>query len=928
MRYLFVIILIFCCICPGFGRDSIYTYSITDQFERHDWIGDSVRYFVDVEGTHSIEDVIQLEKIRFTPPSNEIFPKGNFTYWACLRLENNTSSVRYDYFILPAQVDSIWVYLVKDEKVIDQQLTGSALKPRSKILSTFNNLVPYSLNPGESKTYYFKLKVLKQSPGISFTYFYVIPGQLMINQRFQRQPWQYFYAGILIFFFFLSLLMFGIFRERVFIYYAVLQFFFAAYFLNTSGFLADVSGNFWDLDQFILGILIVSGLVLSITLFIFRYIRLANYFPVYKWIVGVVAFIGIIFPHIAYLFIKDAVFIIQINNYNLLVWIVLLIIPVILRARKKDKPAKILLFSIGILTISAFFSILSLLNFIPNNALLRNSFQVGTILFSGILLYGLFDKINAIQLEKRHFKELDALKSTFFANISHEFRTPLTLIMGPLQQIIPKIEVPEDQRLLQTAQRNAQRLQRLINQLLDLSKLDAGKMQLHVSELNFAALLKGIVMSFESLAIRRSIRLHFVSENDDITLFVDRDKMEKIFYNLLSNAFKFTEDLGEVAVMVTEKKDWIDILVKDTGIGITPDRLPHIFDRFYQVDSSETRDKEGTGIGLSLVRELVQLHGGLITVESKDMEGTSFKVSFQKGKAHFKTADFEDSIQQSGLPGAVYVEVLEAESFVEEAEEVFLAETDKEQPVVLIIEDNNDVRAYIKHTLISKYQILEAVNGEEGIEKANTHLPDLVITDVMMPEKDGYEVCKSLKTDVQTSHIPVIILTAKAAQEEKLKGLEIGADDYLVKPFDSRELDVRVQNLIELRRRLRQRFAQSETIEPEAIQTNATDKAFLEKLCAILEANLSNEQFSAELFAQEAGMSRVHLNRKLKALTDLSASKFIQNFRLQQAMALLQKGAGNVSEIAFETGFSSTAYFVKCFRERYGKTPGTLLSDQ
>jgi signal transduction histidine kinase/DNA-binding response OmpR family regulator len=602
-------------------------------------------------------------------------------------------------------------------------------------------------------------------------------------------------------------------------------------------------------------------------------------------------------------------------------------VPVFLLTRKKDKSALILLISIGILFVGSVFFVLGLAYILPFEGLVKYGIQIGLLIFSAILFYGLFDKVNTIRGEKKRIEELDQLKSRFFANISHEFRTPLTLISGPIQQLIDDPDDTNDKHLLKTARRNADRLLALINQLLDLSKLEAGKMELSVQEQNFGALLKGITMSFESLAVRRHIRLHFASQQENISLFVDRDKIEKIFYNLLSNAFKFSEEQGEISVMLLDQKEEIEVLVRDNGKGIPADRLPHIFDRFYQVDSSETREQEGTGIGLALVKELVVLHQGNISVESKEGEGTTFRIHFLKGKGHFESHQLQEENEVIGdpTPAFSFPEFDQHESISPSLINNLPGQGNPENlPTVLIIEDNTDVRAYIKNHLVNSFHTLEAINGQDGIEKALEHLPDLIISDVMMPFKDGYEVCEILKTDPRSSHIPIILLTAKAAQEEKLKGLETGADDYLVKPFDTRELEVRVRNLIQLRQQLRQRFGESPRIDASAIGTNAVDKAFLEKVLSLIKEHLNDSQFSVEFLASEVGMSRVHLNRKLKALTDLSANKFIQAYRLEQALILLQEGAGNVSEIAFQTGFGSTAYFVKCFREKYGKTPGEV----
>lgn len=549
------------------------------------------------------------------------------------------------------------------------------------------------------------------------------------------------------------------------------------------------------------------------------------------------------------------------------------------------------------------------------------------VLFAVALGY----RTREIELEKQHFQELDTMKSHFFANISHEFRTPLTLVMEPIKQVAQKLPNNQDKNLLQMAYRNAGRLLQLINQLLDLSKLEARKMDLYAKEQDFAVLLKGIVMSFESLAIRKNIRLNYVSKQEHLSLYMDKDKIEKIFYNLLSNAFKFTEEQGEISILLTEQKKHLEVLVRDNGIGISAEQLPHIFNRFYQNTATAPSEQQGTGIGLALVKALVEMHGGTIQVKSTIKKGTTFTILLPKGKAHLQEHQLSKDTKVPETEGISSIQLIKDSLWPSSNLVTSLSPSDRQDrtdlPIVLIIEDNEDVRFYIKQHLIRSFQIIEAIDGQDGLDKALEHLPDLIISDVMMPQKDGYEVCHILKTDQRSSHIPVILLTAKAAQEEKLKGLETGADDYLVKPFDSQELEVRVRNLIELRRQLRQRFSESPTIQAQAIQTNSVDKAFLEKVVTTIENNFSNEQFSVVFLAKAVGMSRVHLNRKLKALTDQSANKFIQSLRLQKALELLQQKKGNVSEIAFEMGFSSTSYFVKCFKDKYGKTPGAVLEE-
>jgi len=395
-------------------------------------------------------------------------------------------------------------------------------------------------------------------------------------------------------------------------------------------------------------------------------------------------------------------------------------------------------------------------------------------------------EMSRFEAEKLH--EVDEMKSKFFANLSHEFRTPLTLIFGPAKDII---ENCDDKKAMQSAgiiKRNARRLYDLVNQLLDLSKLEAGKMKLEASEQNIVPLLKGYVLSFSSLAERKNITLSFNTIEENLNVYIDKDKVERIINNLLSNAFKFTPEGGKIDFTVEKLIEEVEIRIADNGIGIAKDRIDKIFDRFYQVDGSHTREQEGTGIGLALTKELVELHKGKIEIESEYGKGTTLKILLPLGKEHLKPEeiiekeikeDVEAKIEETEL-------VLEDENRKEKTDIDILLETDK--PLLLVVEDNSDVRKYIIGHLEDDFRIQDAVDGEDGLQEALKHIPDLIISDIMMPKMDGFELCEKLKTDERTSHIPIIMLTAKATNQDKIEGLETGADDYIMKPFDAEVL--------------------------------------------------------------------------------------------------------------------------------------------
>ncbi|MGI9542162.1 MAG: hybrid sensor histidine kinase/response regulator transcription factor, partial [Cyclobacteriaceae bacterium] len=525
------------------------------------------------------------------------------------------------------------------------------------------------------------------------------------------------------------------------------------------------------------------------------------------------------------------------------------------------------------------------------------------------------EKISEIKRQAEKLKELDKVKSRFFANISHEFRTPLTLILGPLVDRLNKKLIPADRQEFEVMRRNAQRLQRLINQLLDLSKIESRSLKLQVSKGDIHFFLRAILSSFSSYAKQRNIQYEMLIPEQELQGYFDDDKLEKIIYNLVSNAFKFTADGGEITVSSQWRSDLLKIEVTDNGCGIPAHKLNAVFNRFYQTDDSPTRTHEGTGIGLALTKELVSLHKGTVTVKSTPGQGSTFTITLPLKASAYK----DQKISKEAIPRHSLHVSRQIHNEIETPPIDRITEA-TDAPIVLVVEDHAELRHYIKSHL-SNYRVLEAANGSEGLTVAIKQVPDLVISDVMMPKMNGVDLLHSLKTNEKTSHIPVILLTAKADLPSKLEGFETGADDYLTKPFDAKELLARCQNIIEQRKLLRNKFSSTLVLKPKDIAITPTDEVFLNKVMETVEKHLEDSSFSVEVFQQEVGMSRMQLHRKLKALTDYSTTEFIRVQRLKRAAQLLADTDATISDICYRVGFNSLSYFTKCFKEQYGKTP-------
>ena len=535
-------------------------------------------------------------------------------------------------------------------------------------------------------------------------------------------------------------------------------------------------------------------------------------------------------------------------------------------------------------------------------------FSIILLLLIGIMVY----IYRTILMKRRIEEEANKAKLQFFTNISHELRTPLTLIADPVNYIIHDDNLNSQQRsMLQIVQRNVLVLTQLVSEILDFRKVQNGKMELRLSDFNLAESMKQWIKLFSASAQKKHITIS-MDAPDTIMLRADQDKIERICYNLLSNALKYTSEGGEISLMAKEEGGRVMISVADNGCGISSDELPYIFDRFYQAKNAG----RGTGIGLAIVKAFTELHHGEVSATSIEGKGSTFTIHIpvrQKGEV---TNQPTEKIEQLVEPSSAE-EVPNQARHIDELIQPY--QTDK--PEVLIIDDNIDIRTYLRSVLSEKYNVSEAADGKVGLELARKIVPDIVLSDIMMPVMDGLAFCQQLKTDKAISHIPVILLTARSLDEQRAEGYEHGADAYLSKPFSLRLLFSRIDNLIQSRKKLSKLFSNSDENDAFEKLSNETDKTFAVQLRKIIQDNLSDNEFNVERIGDEIGLSRVQLYRKVKALTGYSPVEMLRKARLTRARHLLQTTERTVSEVAYAVGFSTPSYFSKCYKDEFGESP-------
>lgn len=865
-----------------------------------------------LSGEFSLEAVTSDTTLPWQPARGRYETKEDFYGWNKISFQNIGQKIRHDFLIFYSGVSEAKAYILKDGKLID-----SLTEENMDALPGLGNSFPISLRPGEKQTLYYyglyQAGVYSNPPSITS----LSAGARVIKSRVVLHYQNYLYAGIMISLVVMSLLLFGLFKERMFIFFALMSFGFIVYFQVIrllSGMLSFTWLRFgwvWPVD---IGLIFI---ILGSTGFIFDYLNLTqrrSWRSTVFMAFTILAVVACLFTRSDF---SDWRTMVLISNSAIVLWMIIAIYVMVYYALRAVPEAKVLLGSVTAMVLFGMAYLLSN-NVYGQNSSFASLLQIGTVIFSGIIFVGLYNKVGFIRAKTIQLSNQNNFITRFFTNISHEFRTPLTLMLGPVEQLMERQNTAADQELLEIVQRNAQRQLRLVNQILELSRLEATQLLLHARNVDVLPVLRRIVYGYESLAEQRQIDLSFRTELESLVLRVETDKLETICYNLLTNAFKFTPDGGAITVNLSLDNGAAVVTIHDNGSGIKASALPHIFNRFYSDDEHQYTALEGSGVGLALTRELVRLHGGEITAKSVPGKKTTFRI----------TLPYE--------PGLV-VDVLQETSVNENTPLAIVAQKTTDllhatptsnktvtvAPLIVVVEDNSDLQHYLATSLSPHYRVQLAANGREGLALIEQVMPDLVISDVMMPEMDGFEMCGLLKSRLTISHIPVILLTARSTSEDKVAGLSTGADDYLTKPFNQKELLARARNLIESRKLLRERFAASITLKPEEVTSTSVDREFLLAAMNAVEQNIDKEDFKVAELARELAMSRTSLNQKFRALLDQSTNEFIQNVRLERAADLLLKQQGlPVGDVAFQTGFKSTSYFVRCFREKFGETPG------
>ncbi len=881
----------------------------------------TLEYVKDPDHTLSFDEISQNweQMCSFVRPGNYRTDDRKSIYWMRLRIAPSNYSEELWFFAKNADFIDIEVYKPDLTGAYVKKAIGYSAKLKSKDIPIWLPVFKVLTSTTDTTDIYLRLQTSPSHFEFSIPTIYLDPILQHVNKEellyaLPIESWQTgFFFGICAIQFFIFLILFFITKDRSILYLSVyltgLVFYAAAESMgrlefNVFYFLYDTP-NILGLFATIGSILIVGGL-LKITSRVLKLSDAVKHIELYINLLIIFFAVVMLFAQLKFAFITVDIRYILIyvmrSRRFLYILAILFVLSASIWATLKRKPDA-LFFLIATLPLVVTHVYGSLIPIMPNRTI--HYFDVlqwgylGTFVLMGLVIGIRINRLRFQELRAQSLEETDRLKNRFFANFTHELRTPLTIILGMVNEIARN---PQQMMKvgLSVIRRNGENLLGIVNQILDLTKLEVGKLELKLVQDDIIYYLKYLLESFHSAAEQKDIELIFKTSEAEIVMDYDPERIRQIVTNLLSNAIKFTPTGGQIKLQVAKQNGQLQLKVSDTGAGISEAHLPHIFDRFYQVSD---RPSEGTGIGLALTKELVKLMNGNISVTSKVDKGTVFTVQLPVAQEAMrlevlKTLDLADTADTGEL--------------------VTDADEKTEKPLVLIVEDNSDIVFLLQRLLHNEYQLLHAKNGKDGFVKAEKMIPDLILSDVMMPEMDGFELTRQLKTHELTSHIPVVLLTALANQDAKIEGLTYGADDYIAKPFDERELRTRVRNLIASRQKLQAYYQQDAPTVP------APADPFVQRARELIFANISDENFwgSALCKALNLGPSQVH--RKLKATTGKATGEFIHQTRLHRSRALLQTTDLTVSEIAYQVGYKDPAYFTRKFKAEFGKLPSEV----
>lgn len=917
------------------------------------WLHRSVQVLKDTVPGYTFQEILQpslQNKFQVFPDYPAPIEDYQY-YWGKIQLENRlTDADQFAEWVLyfTDRWTNLDVFIEEEEGTWRQERNGAFTPDRMKsfVPTARGNLVKFILPPREVVTIYFR-GISERTAIFPSFYIHLQHIKTFYDDLLETKVGNAIFIGFLLMMFFYNLTLYFFGRDRSFIFYSGYLIMVVVYASFSSEDLADWFGWFPNHPanlRFMKLSLYLS--MMCYMAFIRSFLNLKDLLPKWDTIFKIFIYLG--FP----LMILDII-VLLLTNFSYVIedrivvpYIILMLIiccwllyPLY---KTKDKKGYFIIAGITALCLGAVITVVSRVWVPPFTIFyLKAGTAVEVLIFSVGLAYSQREQKQARQqaefklkeshliqekkqLEADRLKELNEFKARFYTNITHEFRTPLTVIMGMADNI------KKQKKEKQLIQRNSQNLLRQVNQLLDLSKLESGTMALRKGHQDIIFYLHYLTESFYSTAAQKNIRLFFNSEEKAVMMDYDEEKIQQIVYNLLSNALKFTKSGGQVIFHASKKEKGgrpiLKLKIKDTGIGISPEDINSIFDRFYQVDYAERNRQASTGIGLALTKELVELMQGQIEVQSSLGEGTEFILYLPIEATVEATAGVlaveQDEVEKEEMSALLIQDVVHAQGQQDEVSDETEAPSVSPLPELLIIEDNRDIITYVKTILKHKYEIHTTENGILGIEKALQIIPDIIISDVMMPERDGYEVCETLKRDERTSHIPIILLTAKTTQADKVAGLKYGADAYLVKPFDKAELLIRLEKLVAMRRQLQERYSNGIS---NADPSPDLEAIFLEKLRGHIQAHLSDAEFGVDQLAIANRMKQMQLYRKLKALSGQTPSQFIRSYRLQQGLTLLRTKQFTVSEVAYKVGFTSPSYFSRVFHQEFGRSPSDFL---